>query len=50
MSEQQQIIRQPRANKALVSTAGAVVSDMLSVTLTRRPVSMRHPAPAVGTA
>jgi hypothetical protein len=40
----------PRANKALVTTAGAALSAMLSVTLTRHPVSERHPAPAVGTA
>jgi hypothetical protein len=38
------------ANKALVPTAGPAVSAMLSVTLTRQPVSERHPAPAVGTA
>jgi hypothetical protein len=37
-------------NKALVPTAGAALSAMLSVTLTRHPVSERHPAPAVGTA
>ncbi|MBL9117445.1 MAG: hypothetical protein JNJ83_20730 [Verrucomicrobiaceae bacterium] len=43
-------IGQPRANKALVPTAGAALSAMLSVALTRHPVSERHPAPAVGTA
>ena len=40
---------QNAANKALVPTAGAVVSAMLPVTLIRHPVSIRHPAPAVGT-
>ncbi len=40
----------PRANKALVPTAGAALSVMLSVTLTRYPVSTLIPAPAVGTA
>jgi hypothetical protein len=39
-----------RANKPLVPTAGAALSAMLSVVLTCHPVSMRHPAPAVGTA
>jgi hypothetical protein len=39
-----------RANKALVPTAGAALSAMLSVTLTRTPVSTLTPAPAVGTA
>ncbi len=41
---------QLRLNKVLVPTAGAAVSDMSSVILTRHPVLMRHPAPAVGTA
>jgi len=41
---------QQRANNALVPTAGAALSAMLSVTLTRSSVSERHPAPAVGTA
>ncbi len=41
---------QPRANKALVPTAGADLSAMLSVTLTRLPVSTLTPAPAVDTA
>ena len=36
---------QPRA---LVPTAGAALSTMLSATLTRPPVSMLTPAPAVG--
>ena len=40
----------PRANKALVPTAGAALSAMLSVALTRHPVSTLTPAPAVGTA
>ena len=40
----------PRANKALVPTAGAALSAMLSVALTRRAVSTVTPAPAVGTA
>jgi hypothetical protein len=40
----------PRANKALVPTAGAALSAMLSITLTRHPVSTFTPAPAVGTA
>jgi hypothetical protein len=39
-----------KANKALVPTAGAALSAMLSVTLTRPPVSTLTPAPAVGTA
>ena len=43
-------IRNTRANKALVPTAGAALSAMLSVTLARPPISERHPAPAVGTA
>ncbi|MBL9113733.1 MAG: hypothetical protein JNJ83_01910 [Verrucomicrobiaceae bacterium] len=38
------------ANKALVPTAGAALSAMLSVTLTRLPVSTLTAAPAVGTA
>jgi hypothetical protein len=41
---------QQGANKALVPTAGAVLSAMLSVTLTRPPVSMLTPVPAIGTA
>jgi hypothetical protein len=41
---------QNAANKTLVPTAGAAVSQMSSVALTRHPVSMCHPAPAVGTA
>lgn len=41
---------QTKANKALVPTAGAAVSAMLSVALTRPPVSTLTPAPAVGTA
>jgi hypothetical protein len=40
----------PRANKALVPTAGAALSAMLSITLARHPVSTFTPAPAVGTA
>jgi hypothetical protein len=39
-----------RANKALVPTAGAAFSSMLSGTLTRYPVSTLTPAPAGGTA
>ena len=39
-----------RADKALVPTAGAVLSSMLSVTPIRHPVSTLTPAPAVGTA
>ena len=40
------IHRQPtRANKALVPTAGAALSAMLSVTLTRHPVSTLTPRP-----
>ena len=38
------------ANKALVPTAGAVLSPMLSVTITRHPVSTLSPAPADGSA
>ena len=38
---------QPRANKRGWSTAGAALSAMLSVTLTRHPVSTLTPAPAV---
>lgn len=38
------------ANKALVPTAGAALSAMLSVTLSRHPVSTLTPVPAVGTA
>ncbi len=41
---------QRRANKALVPTAGAALSAMLSVTLTRHSVPTLTPAPAVGTA
>ena len=41
---------QRRANEALVPTAGAALSPMLSVTLTRHPISTLTPAPAVGTA
>lgn len=37
-------------NKALVPTAGAAMSAMFPVTLTRLPVSTLIPAPAVGTA
>lgn len=36
--------------KALVPTAGAALSAMLSVALTRHPVSTPTLAPAVGTA
>ncbi len=43
-------IGQRRANKALVSTAGAAVSVMLYVIRNRLPVSTLIPAPAVGTA
>jgi hypothetical protein len=39
-----------KANKTLVPTAGAGLSAMLPVTLTRYPVSTLTPAPAVGTA
>ncbi len=39
-----------KANKALVPTAGAALPAMLSVILTRPPVSTLTPAPAVGTA
>jgi hypothetical protein len=46
----QRLKRKTTANKALVPTAGAAVSSMLSVTLTRHPVSTLTPAPAVGTA
>ena len=38
------------ADKALVPTAGAALSSMLSVTPTRHSVSTLTPAPAVGTA
>lgn len=41
---------QPRANRTLVPTAGAALSAMHSVTLTRLPVSTLAPAQAVGTA
>ena len=44
------IRREPRPNKALVPDAGAALSAMLPVTLTRHPVSTLTPAPAVGTA
>ncbi len=44
------IAGQTRANKALVPTAGAHLSPMLSVTSTRHSVSTLTPAPAVGTA
>ena len=37
-------------HKALVPTAGAALSAMPPVTLTRLPVSTLTPAPAVGTA
>ena len=46
----QKTIDQTRANKALVPTAGAAFSSMLSGTLTRYPVSTLTPAPAGGTA
>ncbi|MES2594552.1 MAG: hypothetical protein V4662_04410 [Verrucomicrobiota bacterium] len=38
---------QPRANNALVPTAGAALSAMLSVSLARHPVSTLTAAPAV---
>ena len=41
---------QTMANKALVPSTGDTLSSEPSVTLTRLPVSMRHPAPTVGTA
>lgn len=37
-------------NKALVPTAGAALSSVLSVIQTRLPISTPHPARAVGTA
>ncbi len=37
-------------NNVRVPSAGAALSVMLSVILTRHSASMRHPAPAVGTA
>ena len=46
----QKTIDQTRANKALVPTAEAAFSSMLSGTLTRYPVSTLTPAPAAGTA
>ena len=39
-----------RPNEELVPTAEAPLSAMLFVTLTRHPVSMLTPAPAVGAA
>ena len=48
--DQPKTAAQPKANKALVPTTGAALSAMLSVTLTRHPVSTLTPAPAVGTA
>ena len=41
---------QRRANKSLVPTAGAGLSAMLPVALTRHPIYTLTPAPAVGTA
>lgn len=41
---------QSKADKTLVAAAWAALSAMLSVTLTRKPVSTPKPAPAVGTA
>ena len=40
----------PRANRALVPTAGAALSALFSAALTRHPVSTLTPALAVGTA
>ena len=50
MTTPRKIIGHKRANKALVPTAGAPLSAMLSVTPTRHPVSTLTPASAVGTA
>lgn len=44
----QKLKRKTAANKALLPTAGAALSPMLSVTLTRPPVSTLTPAPVVG--